>query len=45
MISIALPYVAVFNRATRVEKLYDYAPSNEEWHRPLDASLPIATPV
>ena len=31
MLSIALPYVAVFNRATRVEKLYDCAPSKEEW--------------
>ena len=31
MLSIALPYKAVFNRATRVEKLFDYAPSEEEW--------------
>ena len=31
MLSIALPYKAVFNRATRVEKLFDCAPSEEEW--------------
>jgi hypothetical protein len=31
MLSVALPYMAVFNRAARVEKLYDCAPSNEEW--------------
>ncbi|WVZ73452.1 hypothetical protein U9M48_021756 [Paspalum notatum var. saurae] len=31
MLSIALPYKAVFNRAKRVEKLYDCAPSEQEW--------------
>jgi hypothetical protein len=31
MLSIALPYKVVFNRATRVEKLFDCAPSEEEW--------------
>jgi hypothetical protein len=31
MLSIALPLKAVFNRATRVEKLFDCAPSEEEW--------------
>jgi hypothetical protein len=31
MLSIALSYEAVFNRATRVEKLYNCAPSREEW--------------
>jgi hypothetical protein len=31
MLTIAIPYEAIFNRATRVEKLYDCAPSKEEW--------------
>ncbi|WVZ79544.1 hypothetical protein U9M48_027109 [Paspalum notatum var. saurae] len=31
MLSIAIPYEAVFSRASRVEKLYDCAPSKEEW--------------
>ena len=31
MLNIAIPYEAVFSRATRVEKLYDCAPSKEEW--------------
>lgn len=31
MLSIALPYKAVFYRARRVEKLFDCAPSEEEW--------------
>ncbi|CAA0825803.1 Unknown protein [Striga hermonthica] len=31
MLSVALPYEASFNRATRVEKLYDFAPSKEDW--------------
>jgi hypothetical protein len=31
MLTIALPYEAVFNRAIRVEKLYNCAPSKEEW--------------
>ena len=31
MLSIVLPYKVVFNRATRVEKLFDCAPSEEEW--------------
>jgi hypothetical protein len=31
MLSIALPYKAVFNRATCVEKLFDCAPSEEEY--------------
>jgi hypothetical protein len=31
MLTIAIPYEAVFSRATRVEKLYDCAPSKEEW--------------
>lgn len=42
MLSIALPYVAVFNRATRVEKLYDCAPSKEEWTFVLHNSWNIA---
>jgi hypothetical protein len=31
MLTIAIPYEAVFNRAIRVEKLYNCAPSREEW--------------
>ena len=31
MLCIALPLKVVFNRATRVEKLFDCAPSEEEW--------------
>ncbi|CAN6319333.1 unnamed protein product [Urochloa humidicola] len=31
MLSIALPYKAVFDHAKRVEKLFDCAPSEEEW--------------
>jgi hypothetical protein len=31
MLSIAIPYEPIFNRATRVEKLYDCAPNKEEW--------------
>jgi hypothetical protein len=30
MLSIAMPYKAVFSRASIVDKLYDYAPSEEE---------------
>jgi len=31
MLSIAMPYKAVFSRASIVDKLYDCAPSEEEW--------------
>ncbi|KAF0921598.1 hypothetical protein E2562_009790 [Oryza meyeriana var. granulata] len=31
MLDVALPYEPAFNRAIRVEKLYDCAPSKEEW--------------
>jgi hypothetical protein len=31
MLTIAIPYEAVFNRAIHVEKLYNCAPSREEW--------------
>jgi hypothetical protein len=31
MLNIALPYEVAFNRATRVEKLYDCAPCIDEW--------------
>ncbi|CAA0809065.1 Unknown protein [Striga hermonthica] len=31
MLSVALNYVAVFNRASRVDKLYDCAPSMDDW--------------
>jgi hypothetical protein len=31
MLTVALPYEAVFNRATRVEKLYNCAPTKDEW--------------
>jgi hypothetical protein len=31
MLSIALPYKAIFDRARRVEKLFDFAPSEQEW--------------
>jgi hypothetical protein len=31
MLSIALPYKAIFDRARRVEKLFDCAPSEQEW--------------
>ena len=30
MLTIALPYEALFNHATKVEKLYDCAPTKEE---------------
>jgi hypothetical protein len=31
MLSVALSYKAVFDRANRVERLFDCAPSEEEW--------------
>jgi hypothetical protein len=31
MLSIALPYKAIFDHARRVEKLFDCAPSEQEW--------------
>jgi hypothetical protein len=31
MLTVALPYEAVFNRATCVEKLYNCAPTKDEW--------------
>lgn len=31
MLSIALPYKAIFENARRVEKLFDFAPSEQEW--------------